>query len=70
VSVKVGDVYVITRWLRWVGGRIEHQWEAPVDRVTGKRAYVGRHWFELSDPKRIVKPKYIDYTMTAEPKEM
>lgn len=66
--VEIGDVFVLERRVAW-GGDVQHKWEAPVLRVTAKRAYFDRMWFALDDPSREVKPRYLNYRTTAVPKE-
>ena len=43
-------------------GSVDHRYESTVVRITPKRAYFNaRTWFALDDPKREIKPRYLDY---------
>lgn len=55
----VGARCVVER--RSMSGRLDHRRETKITKVTPKRAYVGIDWFELDDPEREVKPRYLDY---------
>ena len=61
--ISVGTNCVIERrYSHAHGGPPQHRWESVVTRVTAKRAYfASRTWFDLDDPEREVKPKYLDY---------
>lgn len=70
--VKVGDVFIVERRFAWQGDHVrpQHVNERAVMKVTPKRAYFDAlTWFALDDPRREVKPKYLDYRSIAIPKE-
>jgi hypothetical protein len=59
--VKVGDVVKLER-TTWQGSPVSHH-TATVTRRTKCRAYLGaRHWVNLDDPTRQVRPRWLDYT--------
>lgn len=59
-DVQAGARCVVER--RMSSGAIDHRHEAVVVRVTEKRAYLSASsWFALSDAKREVRPRYLDY---------
>lgn len=59
--MKVGDVCVVERRFSH-GSYLQNAWEKVIVRVTPKRAYFTRgEWFALDDPRREVKPRYLDY---------
>lgn len=62
-AFKVGDVVrCVRRWRE----RVDYEWDGVVTKITSKRVYLGSYyWFAIDDPKRVVKPKFIDYTTTA-----
>lgn len=62
----MGDPIVVGTRCRverqWMG-HSRHNWLDTVVRITKKRAYLTRYqWFALDDPKREVKPRYLEYT--------
>lgn len=61
--MKVGDVCVCERRFGFVADKAppQHRYELKVTKVTPRRVYLGRVWFALDDPSRVLKPKYLDY---------
>lgn len=65
----IGTTFVLERRFSH-GSTVQHSWEETIVRVTSKRAYLrSGSWFALDDPKREVKPRYMDYRTTAKPRE-
>lgn len=63
-AMKVGDQCMLERRFSH-GSGVQHSWTTTVVRVTAKRAYLGGgDWFALDDPRREVKPRYLDYITT------
>lgn len=61
--IRVGAKCAIERRLGWDHTAVDHRWIDTIQRLTKKRAYfANNHWFAIDDPKREVKPKYLDYT--------
>lgn len=61
---KIGDWYTIER--RWAHGRtVVNSHAKAATSVTTKRVYFDNRWFALSDPDRVLRPKYLDYVDTA-----
>ena len=64
--VAAGDEYEVVR-RGHLGQTVHHRRREAVAKVTPKRAYFANGtWFALDDPKREVKPPYLDYVTTAE----
>jgi len=66
--MKVGDKVTVER--RFSSSRPtdtpQHRYEAEIVKITATRAYLSRtDWFALDDPRREVKPRYLDYRQTA-----
>jgi hypothetical protein len=58
-TVLIGSTCRVER--RSWGGSLDAAYDARVVRVTAKRAYLnGRDFFALTDPRRVLHPKYLD----------
>jgi len=62
-DIRVGDICVIERRFVFqpMMGPAQFSYELAITRLSPKRAYLGRSWFTLSDPWRLVLPRYLDY---------
>lgn len=60
--LKVGAVCTVQRKYNHGAQSVVAEYEAPITRITAKRAYINdRTWFALDDITHEVKPKYLDY---------